>query len=65
MTMPEPVPNTPQRKAFDKGVHDGQAGSGRTPPHGEALQRHYNDGFRIGSARRQLALLRKARRTAE
>jgi hypothetical protein len=65
MTMPEPVPNTPQRRAFESGVRDGQAGRDRKPSAIESLKRHYNDGFRVGSARRQLALLRKARGTAE
>jgi hypothetical protein len=66
MTMPA-VPNNPQRKAFENGVRDGQAGRDRKLPSGdnESLKRYYNDGFRIGSARRQLALLRKARQTAE
>ena len=65
MTMPESVPNNPQRKAFDRGLRDGRSGSGRKPPEGESLKRHYNNGYMVGSVRRQLALLKKARRTAE
>jgi len=65
MTMPESVPSNPQRRAFDRGLRDGRSGSGRKTPNDESLKRHYDDGFRIGSVRRQLALLKKARRTAE
>jgi hypothetical protein len=65
MTMRESGPNNPQRKAFDRGLRDGQSGNGRKPPEGESLRQRYNDGYMVGSVRRQLALLKKARRAGE
>jgi hypothetical protein len=62
--MTDPPPN-PQRKAFERGIRDGRSSSGRKPPQDKSLKRQYNDGYLVGSARRQLALLRKARQTAE
>jgi hypothetical protein len=64
--MPESVPNTPQRRAFERGIQDGQSGHDRKVPDNELLKRRYNDGYLVGSVRRQLALLKQSRRqTAE
>jgi hypothetical protein len=66
MTMPESGPNNPQRRAFDRGLRDGRSGSHRKLPENESLKRHYNNGYLVGSVRRQLALLKQSRRpTAE
>jgi hypothetical protein len=50
MTMPESVPNNPQRKTFERGVQDGQSSRDRKPPEGESLRQRYKDGYMVAAS---------------